>query len=92
MPTNLSCFVPKIRRHRGVPTVYSTDDIETCLASIDRTTQSGKRTYAVLLICARLGLRNTDACELKFSDIDWDNLHCPDEDWHPTRTAALTRN
>ena len=71
MPTNLSCFVPKIRRHRGVPTVYSTDDIETCLASIDRTTQSGKRTYAVLLICARLGLRNTDACELKFSDIDW---------------------
>jgi len=71
MPTNLSCFVPKIRRHRGVPTVYSTDDIETCLASIDRTTQSGKRTYAVLLICARLGLRNTDACELKLSDIDW---------------------
>lgn len=34
------------------------------LESIDRTTQSGKRTYAVLLICARLGLRNTDACEL----------------------------
>ena len=71
MPTNLSCFVPKVRRHRVVPTVYSTDDIETCLASIDRTTQSGKRTYAVLLICARLGLRNTDACELKFSNIDW---------------------
>lgn len=71
MPTNLSCFVPKVRRHKTVPTVYSTDDIEKCLSSIDRTTQSGKRVYAVLLICARLGLRNTDACELKFSNIDW---------------------
>ena len=51
MPTNLSCFVPKIRRHRGVPTVYSTDDIETCLASIDRTTQSGKRKRRHSLSC-----------------------------------------
>lgn len=70
-PTNLSYFVPKVRYHKTVPTVYSTDDIEKCLSSIDRTTQSGKRVYAVLLICARLGLRNTDACELKFSNIDW---------------------
>lgn len=68
---NLSCFVPKVRRHKIVPSVYSTDDIEKCLSSIDRTTRSGKRVYAVLLICARLGLRNTDACELKFSSIHW---------------------
>lgn len=71
MPTDLSYFVPKVRRHKIVPTVYSTDDIERCLSSINRDTQSGKRTYAVLLICSRLGLRNTDACELKFSNIDW---------------------
>ena len=71
MPTDLSCFVPKVRKQKIVPTVYSTEDIEKCLSSINRNTQSGKRVYAVLLICARLGLRNTDACELKFSNINW---------------------
>ena len=50
MPTDLSYFVPKARRHKTVPTVYSTADIETCLSSIDRTTRSGRRTYAVLLM------------------------------------------
>lgn len=70
MPTDLSYFVPKARRHKTVPTVYSTADIETCLSSIDRTTRSGRRTYAVLLICARLGLRNADVCELKFDNVD----------------------
>lgn len=70
MPTNLSYFVPKVRRHKIVPTVYSVADIEKCLSSIDRTTRSGRRTYAVLLICARLGLRNADVCELKFNNVD----------------------
>lgn len=68
---DLSCFVPQVRTHKPVPVVYSTEEVEQVLGCIDDSTVSGKRKRAVFLIVARLGLRNSDVCELQFSSIDW---------------------
>jgi len=41
------------------------------LASIDRSTPVGKRDFAIILLAAITGLRQSDIAELKLSDIDW---------------------
>ena len=41
------------------------------LDSADRTTASGKRNYAMLLLALRTGLRSMDIINLKLSDIRW---------------------
>lgn len=64
---NLSLIVPGVHQHTPVPTVYSLDEIEELLASIDRSTEKGKRNYAIILIAARLGLRACDIAGMKFS-------------------------
>lgn len=71
IPSDLSYLVPQNRAHKPTPTVYSAEEIEQVLACIDASTASGKRKRAVFLIAARLGLRNSDICELQFSNIDW---------------------
>ena len=68
---DLSCFVPQIRAHKPTPSIYSAEEVEQVLNCIDALTISGKRKRAVFLIVARLGLRNSDVCELQFSNIDW---------------------
>jgi len=64
---NLSIIVPSVLPHTPVPTVYSPEEIETLLASIDRRAEFGKRNYAMILIAARLGLRACDIADMKFS-------------------------
>lgn len=71
IPMDLSCFVPQVRAHKPVPVVYSSEEVERVLGCIDNSTVSGKRKRAVFLIVARLGLRNSDVCELQFSNVDW---------------------
>lgn len=71
--TDLSGLVPGFPRHKPVPTVYSADEIETVLGSIDRTTDTGKRNYCIVLIAARLGLRSCDIAGLTFSSICHDD-------------------
>jgi site-specific recombinase XerD len=70
MPIEYSLLVPSKRNHKTVPSVYSKEQIEKTLMLIDRKSASGKRTYAVLLLCARLGMRISDVCNLEFSDIN----------------------
>lgn len=66
---NLKLLIPSVVRRQGVPSVYSPEEVEQLLASIDRTTVLGKRDYAILLIAARLGLRASDIANLKFSNL-----------------------
>jgi site-specific recombinase XerD len=61
--------MPSIVRHHCVPSVYSPEEVEQLLASIDRETAIGKRNYAIILIAARLGLRTSDIVNLKFENI-----------------------
>jgi integrase len=41
------------------------------LAVIDRSTATGKRNYAIILLAARLGLRAGDISALRLESIDW---------------------
>lgn len=69
---NLCIIVPGMLHHTSIPTVYSPEEIEILLASIDRQTELGKRNYAMILIAARLGLRACDIAAIKFDCLHLD--------------------
>ena len=62
---------PPQRLRTKLPTVWSEEQIEQLINSIDITTPIGKRDYAIILLGARLGLRIGDILSLTFNDIDW---------------------
>lgn len=64
---------PPQRVRAKLPTVWTEQQIEQLVSSVDTTTPIGKRDYAILLLGARLGLRIGDILSLTFNDIDWDN-------------------
>lgn len=66
---NLYLFVPFPARHKAIPSVYSPDEVEQIIGSIDRSTSTGKRNYAIVLIAARLGLRASDIAGLTFDSL-----------------------
>lgn len=53
------------------PTLWTQKEIEDIKKSADRISPSGKRSYAMILIAADLGLRIGDIRTLKLRDIDW---------------------
>lgn len=67
--------LPCIRRTKKyrLPTVFSPDDVERILSQADRSNPLGKRNYAILLLVTRLGLRISDARQLRFENLDWKN-------------------
>lgn len=62
---------PPQRLRTKLPTVWSEEQIEQLINSIDITTPIGKRDYAIILLGAGLGLRIGDILSLTFNDIDW---------------------
>lgn len=70
---NLSLVVPGCGAPvpQKVPSTYSKGEIERLLGAMDRADPRGKRDYAMILIASRLGLRSSDICQLKFSELDW---------------------
>ena len=54
------------------PTVWNPEQIEKIKMAADRTSPSGKRSFAMIMICAELGLRIGDIRNLKLQDINWD--------------------
>jgi integrase/recombinase XerD len=62
----------KYTRQPKLPTTYSDTEIQRLLEVIDRGSPKGKRDYAMVLITARLGLRASDVCGLKFSSVIWE--------------------
>lgn len=66
---NVYLVIPSPIRHKAVPSVFSPDEVERIISAIDRTTNIGKRNYAVVLIAARLGLRASDIAGLTFSSL-----------------------
>jgi len=66
----------KIPRYRSVnqpklPSTYSKEEIEKLIKSVDRSSPMGKRNYVIILLAARLGLRGSDICNLKFDNLHW---------------------
>ncbi len=70
----LSSVLPKInkRKQKEIPSAYSHDEIEKLLSSFNRGNPKELRDYTMVLIAARLGLRASDICSLKFNEIDWE--------------------
>ena len=63
-----SCSMGRMK----LPTVWSQEDISKIKASADRISPEGKRSYAMILLAADLGLRIGDIRNLTFADIDWE--------------------
>ena len=70
---DLAASVPPVAGWRlaGVPRSLGAEEVERLLGSCDRTTATGRRNYAVLLLLARLGLRAGEVVALELDDIDW---------------------
>jgi integrase len=69
---NLSINVPPLAKqaHKIMP-VFTKDEVDEILSSVDRGSVLGKRNYAMIMIAASTGLRECDIRRLKFNDIDW---------------------
>ncbi|WP_442587642.1 site-specific integrase [Pedobacter sp. AW31-3R] len=69
-------YAQGIPRYKSVsqaklPSTYTKEEIERLIASADRFSAIGKRNYAIILLAARLGLRASDICRLKFENLHW---------------------
>lgn len=60
-------------KHIKTPSFYSPAEIRQLEESISRTSNVGKRDYAMVTLCSRLGLRVSDVANLSFKDINWEN-------------------
>lgn len=56
-----------------LPKAISSEHAQRAIDSCDAGTAAGRRDRAVLLLLARLGLRNCEIINLRLDDIDWDN-------------------
>lgn len=70
---DLSIAVPTLRTYKlaKIPQVISKDDIKKVLETIDRTTKSGRRDYAIILLLTTYGVRSKQIRKLRLSDINW---------------------
>lgn len=60
-------------KHIKTPSFYGPDEIRKLEESISRASNVGKRDYAMVILCSRLGLRVSDVANLSFKDINWEN-------------------
>lgn len=66
-------FKHRFLKSPKIPSVYTPQEVEAIINAIDRTTSRGKRDYAIILLGARYGLRNSDIRGLRFCNLDWEN-------------------
>ena len=50
---------------------FTDDELQAVFSHIDRTTDKGRRDYAIFLLAMRTGMRACDIAKLKLSDISW---------------------
>jgi site-specific recombinase XerD len=70
---NLSVSVPSVPNWRlaTVPKHLTSEEIERLLKACDRSTSTGRRNYAILLLLVRFGLRAGEVVNMELDDIDW---------------------
>lgn len=73
LDSDLTYLIPKssYRKEACLPTTYTKDEVELLLNAVDTASPKGKRDIAMILLAARLGLRASDICGLKFENIHW---------------------
>jgi site-specific recombinase XerD len=70
---DLSPAVPTVRKYRQAvpPAFLFSEEVERVLVKTDRSTSTGRRDYAILLLLARLGLRAGEIVALELDDLLW---------------------
>jgi len=71
LSNDLSRIIPKYRRPLSLPATYTDDEIRRLEAVINRTTKTGKRNYAIILLASRLGMRSGDIAGITFGNIEF---------------------
>lgn len=71
--SDLALAVVTVRRRRAasVPRHMPARDVERLLRSCDRSSATGRRDFAILLLLARLGLRASEVRALELGDVRW---------------------
>lgn len=74
LETDFSFMIPRsnYRSQPKLPSIYTKEEVEKLIASVERSSSVGKRDYAIILLAARLGLRSSDIANLKFENILWE--------------------
>ena len=69
-----SFAVPKViaPKNLNVPALWSREELERLLKSIDRDSPAGKRDYAIILLVVQLGLRIADVSALRLDSLKWE--------------------
>jgi len=75
LETDFSILIPrsKYKSQPRLPSTYSKEEVEKLIASVERSSFTGRRDYAIILLAARLGLRNSDIANLKFENLFWEH-------------------
>lgn len=71
--TDLGSAIPRVANWKlaGLPKYLPRGAVRQVLAHCERTTATGRRNYAILLLLARLGLRGGEVVDLRLEDLDW---------------------
>ena len=71
--TDLAPAIPTVRQWRlsSVPRGLAAPDVERLLDACDRSSATGRRDHAILLLLARLGLRAGEVAALELDDLRW---------------------
>jgi site-specific recombinase XerD len=87
--TDLSTLVPHHKQPFKVPVTYSVEEISKIENIIDRSTDIGKRDYAMLLLATRLGLRSCDIVNITLDDLDFANDRLDLVQWKTGESLVL---
>lgn len=73
LATDLGSAMAPVATWRGtrLPPTMGAAEVDSLLASCDRSTKSGRRDYAVLTLLARLGLRSCEVAAVRLGDVNW---------------------
>jgi site-specific recombinase XerD len=73
--TDLAAALPAVAHWRlsHIPKSLPPGQVAQLLRSCDRSTPSGQRDYAILLLWARLGLRGGEVLAMTLDDLDWEH-------------------
>ncbi len=84
-------LTPREWSHASVPRHFSREEIAQLLAVMQDGTASGLRNHAILLLCARLGLRAREVVDLRLDDVQWSEgcLHIHSTKSHRVRHLPL---
>jgi len=74
LKTDLASKTPmiQVRKQTRIPSVWTKEELNTLIGSIDRGNPKGKRDYAIILLACVLGLRVTDIKNLTFGCFHWE--------------------